>query len=354
MKTISFKSLLLSLLFAMIGGFALAASAGVAALPVAGGLFAASFLPGKAGVANMAVQKEIWMDDIVGNLFRSNPHLQFAMNADSFVLAGKVVHIQNAGNKQAVKRNRKNFPATVTLRQDADITFELDEYTSDPVKISNAEQYEESPQKRQSVIGEQSKAIAELVGDWFYKYWAPALSTQIVRTTGDAVAAHYGTNNRKKVTPKDIKDIQTLVWESDYPADGWVASLDARMMSQLTDAFTETESRDFSKYFDAEKGILGKLYGFTFLDPRSKVLRYTNDSLPIAKDPDSKILAADNAAALFWHPDAVIRALGEKEFFQDEGNPQHYGDIYSALVRAGGRIKRKDGKGVYALVQAAI
>ena len=78
--------------------------------------------------------------------------MAFAMNADSFVLAGKVVHIPNAGNKPGVQKNRSSLPATITQRTDIDITFPLDEFTSDPVKITNAEKYELSYDKRESVI----------------------------------------------------------------------------------------------------------------------------------------------------------------------------------------------------------
>ena len=35
----------------------------------------------------------------------------------------------------------------------------------------------------------------------------------------------------------------------------------------------------------------------------------------------------------------------------DEGNPLYYGDIYSFLLRLGGRIRRADNKGVLAIVQ---
>ena len=355
MKTISLKSLFLSLLLAILGGVMISAAAAVPMLPAAGGLFAASLLPGQSGVFAMAVQKEIWINDIVGNLFKANPHLNFAMNADSFVLAGKVVHIPNAGSKPAVVKNRKNFPATVTLRQDSDVTFSLDEYTSDPIKIENAEKYELSYDKRQSVIGEQSNAIAELVGDWFLRYWAPTKADMIVRTTGLAVAAHMpsATGNRKKITVADVKGMQKLFNKNNIPKDGRVAILDADMYDQLTDDMTATQYRDFSQYLNVENGTVGKLYGFTFLDSRSTVLNYTNAATPVPKDPDANGATTDNAAGLFWHRDLVVRALGEKEFFDNEGDPTHYGDIYSALVRAGGRIKREDGKGVYALVQAS-
>ena len=57
------------------------------------------------------------------------------------------------------------------------------------------------------------------------------------------------------------------------------------------------------------------------------------------------------AAALAWHEQSVCRALGKVKAFEKEGDPTYYGDIYSFLVRAGGRIMRKDLKGVAALVQ---
>lgn len=352
MKRISLKSLMFSLMFAIISGFVLSASAALPFIPVAGAVFGGSFFQMPGGLA-MAVQKEIWINDIVGNLFKANPHLNYAMNADAFVLSGKVVHIQNAGSTPAVKRNRKNFPATVTMRQDSDITFSLDEYTSDPIKISNAEQYEESPQKRASVLSEQSAAMSELVGDYFYYYWAPSLAAQIKRTTGDAVAGHYGTGNRKKMTVADLKAMQKEFNKQNIPAVGRVCSLDADMYDQLTDSMTATQYKDFSSYMNIETGVVGKLYGFTILDSRATVLRYTNDATPVVLDPETATANATNAAALFWHQDLVIRALGEKEFFENIGDPTQYGDVYSALVRAGGRIKRADGKGVFALVQAA-
>jgi len=351
-KRFSLKSLMLSLMFALFSAFAFGAAAAVPVLPIFGGLVISSFIQMPGGLAFAGVQKEIWINDIVGNLFKANPHLNFAMNADAFVLSGKVVHIQNAGGKAAVKRNRTNFPATVTQRQDVDITFVLDEYTSDPIKISNAEQYEESPEKRASVMSEQSAGISELVGDWFYRYWSPTLATQIARTTGDAVEGHYGTGNRKKVLVSDVKKMQKLMTKQGIPAEGRVACLDADMMDQFTDGLTLTQERDFSKYYDASTGVVGKLFGFVFLDARATVLRYSNASTPVPIDPDVAVAAADNGAGLFWHKDLVIRALGEKEFFEDLKNPEHYGDIYSALLRAGGRIKRNDGKGVFALVQA--
>lgn len=355
MKTISFKSLLITLMLSLLGGVMFSATAGLSALPTAGALFGASLLKGKDGVAMMAVNKEIWIEDIVGNLFKTNPHLKFAFNADAFVLQGKVVHIPNAGAKPAVKRNRENFPATVVLRQDSDITFVMDEYTTDPVKIENADKYELSYDKRRSVIGDQSDALSELVGDWFLRYWSPSLAAQIKRTTGDAEAAHLpsATGNRKKITVIDVKRMQKEFNKQNIPNGNRYAMLDADMYDQFTDDLSISQEREFSKALNEETGVVGKLFGFTFLEPRSTALRYDNTGTPVALDPDADANTTDNAAALFWHKELVIRAMGTKEFFDNEGDPEHYGDIYSALLRSGGRIKREDGKGVFALVQTA-
>lgn len=354
MRTTKILSLLMALLFNAVMAVALAPALPFSAMATFGGLTLLSLIPkGAVGVLPMAIQKEIWIDDLVGNIFKSNPHLNFAMNGDAFVLAGKVVHIPNAGTKPGVKRNRDKLPASVLIREDVDITFSLDEYTTDPILIPNAEGYELSYDKRASVTSEQSAALSELVGDWFFRYWAPSAAANIIRTTGSNVTAHYGTGNRKAVLLADVKKAKLTLDKQGVPAQGRVACLDADMYDQFTDSLTATQYRDFSAAMNAQEGVVGKLLGFTFLEPRATVLRYDNTATPVVKDPDAASATTDNGAALFWHKDMVIRALGSKEFFENEGDATYFGDIYSALLRAGGRIKRNDAKGVVALVQAA-
>lgn len=323
-------------------------------LPVFGGLTALSLIPMPSGVSFMALQKEIWLTDVVGNLFKANPHLGYAMNADGFVLAGKVVHIPNAGNKPNVEKNRTKYPATIVKRNDIDIYFVLDEFTSDPVKIDNAEKYELSYDLRNSLLGESKAAIAEMVGDWMLRYWAPSAATCIKRTSGSTtVTAHYGTGVRKIITIDDVKGIQKTMNSWSIPQEGRVALLDAEMYDQFTAQLNVTQYRDFSAAYDIKNGIIGKIYGFDFLEPRASVLKYANDTTPAVVDPGVVDNSTDNGAGLFWQKDLVVRAMGENEMFSNENDPQHYGDIYSFLLRAGGRIKRNDSKGVIALVQKA-
>jgi hypothetical protein len=62
-------------------------------------------------------------------------------------------------------------------------------------------------------------------------------------------------------------------------------------------------------------------------------------------------LATDNLASLCWHPDMVTRAIGDTKPFQNKDDALYYGDIWSMIMRAGGRKKRADNIGVYAIVQ---
>jgi len=192
-----------------------------------------------------------------------------------------------------------------------------------------------------------------LVGDWFFYYWAPSASASIIRTTGDSVTAHLGSGNRKKVAVADVKKAQLYLNKQGVAKEGRYAILDADMYDQFTDALTVTQYRDFSASYNQAEGIVGKLFGFTFLESRATVLTYDNTGTPVVKAPDASSASTDNAGGLFWQKDAVIRALGTKEFFENEKDATYYGDIYSALLRAGGRKKRNDGKGVIALVQTA-
>lgn len=297
----------------------------------------------------MAIQKEIWQGDIVEALYAANPHLMHCFNSDQYVLAGKVVHIPQAGASPGVKKNRTSLPAAVTKRTDTDITYALDEFTSDPVHIPNADTCELSYDKRNSVTLDTKNALNETVGVTMLAAWAPT-SARFIRTSGEAVPAHLNgaTGNRKKFVLKDLKAAQKQMNKDNVPTEGRYAILDADMYDQLTDQLTESQYRDFSRAYDEKTGVVGKLYGFNIMQ-RSYVLAYTGAGN--VKDPGTAGAATDNAAALCWHEASVERALGDVKFFEDLDNPQYYGDIYSALVRMGGRIRRADSKGVIAIVQ---
>jgi hypothetical protein len=145
----------------------------------------------------MAIQKEIWVNAIVGNLFKDNPFVRIAQNHDQYVLAGKVVHIPQAGDVPEVIKNRTVFPAVATRRTDVDIVYTLDEFTSTPTHIQNAEMVELSYDKIMNVLQEHLEKINEVSADELLYRWAFGLpTTNMLLTTGDAVGTHRRCNRK--------------------------------------------------------------------------------------------------------------------------------------------------------------
>jgi hypothetical protein len=341
---------LMALLFNVVVGGAVAVASGLNPLAVIGVGAALSFvLPNVSGALPMAVQKEIWMNSIVEGLFADNSFLSKAFNADEFVNAGKTVHIPNAGAPSSVTKNRLQFPATVKHRTDVDLTFNLDEFTTDPIRIPHADTVELSYNKRESVLGGDKRKLAEEVANDFIYNWSPA-AAYTKRTTGSAVAAHVpsATSNRKALVTADVLAAMNYFNEQNIPQEGRYMLIDAVMYGQLLASLTDKDSLAFHSTANIAQGIMGKLWSFNIM-MRSKAARYTSALAP--KAWTSAGATTDHGAVLAWHIDSVCRALGEVNMFDNENDPTYYGDIYSFLVRAGGRPMRNGVEGLLAIVQ---
>lgn len=295
----------------------------------------------------MALTKEIWLNDIVDNLFADNSFIARSINHSAFV-NNKTVHVPNAGSKPSVTKGRAVFPATVQTRTDNDLNYTIGEFTTDPFRVPNAEQVELSYDKRNSIIASSRSALIEAVHNDVIKAWVPS-SYEKVATTGSSVAAHQAsaTGNRKKVTLADILAVKKLFDKNNIPQNDRCFLLDYEMYNQLLDALTANQYNAFLSTADAAKGTVGQLYGFDFY-MRSDVLRVVAAGTSLA----TEAAATDSAAGLAWQKDCVSIAQGESELFEEQKSPVYYSDVFSMLVRAGGSHVRYDGKGVVVLYQA--
>ena len=295
----------------------------------------------------MAVQKEIWLASIVELLFASNSFMSKAFNADEYVVQGKTVHIPQAGAASGVSKNRSSLPATVSKRTDTDVTFVLDEYTTNPVYIPHVDTVELSYDKRESVLRQDKLKLLDEVANAFITSWLPTAATSIIKTTGEAVTAHApsATGLRKAFCKADVLAAMTKFNAANIPQEGRYLLLDAQMYSQLLKDLTQSESMAFLASADAQSGVVGKLYSFNVM------LRSTVAAVTTAGALVTTADATDCCAALAWHEQSVCRALGEVKMFDNEDDPTYYGDIYSFLVRAGGRIMRNDNAGVLSIIQ---
>lgn len=347
MKT-KLVALLSALLFNVLAGGVIAFAAGISPLAVISTGAVMSIFTAPSG-ARMAIQKEIWMSSIVEGLFADNSFLSKAFDADEFVNQGKTVHIPNAGAASGVVKNRSSFPATVTTRTDIDLTFDLDEFTTNPIRIPHADTVELAYNKLESVLRQDKAKLQEEVSESILLSWFPAIANAI-RTTGAAVAAHTdsATGVRKAFIKADVSTLMKKFNKQNIPSEGRYLLLDADMYSQLLDSLTEKDATAFHAAADIKNGIVGKLLTFNVM-MRSRVGRYTGASA--VKAWATAGAATDNAAALAWHTNSVCRAKGEVVVYDNAGDPTYYGDIYSFLLRAGGRAMRNDVAGLCAIVQ---
>jgi hypothetical protein len=302
----------------------------------------------------MAIEKEIWRKDIQEAVFDDNSFLDDAFNADENVIGGAVVHIPQSGGAGNIEKNRSTFPATIRRRTDTDIVYVLDEYTSDPVKITDADKKELSYDKRKSVIGEDTEAVKQLVADDFLYKWASSLPAgSILLTTGDAVAASApgATGQRLAAVLGDLQRAQTEMDAQGVSEANRFAMIPARLRAQLFpigSAVIQAMMQNVTPE-ERKKGIIGEVCGFK-LRSRTKAAIYSNAGT--LKAPGAVSAVDDDEAIVCWQKNAVERAKGTIDFFEDLKNPTEYGDIYSMLVRAGGRRRRADDTGVITIRQA--
>lgn len=296
----------------------------------------------------MGLQTEIWLAEIIEGLFANNSFAARSVDHSQFT-NNKKVHVPNAGSAPSVVKNRNSFPANIGARTDYDLEYDMNEYTTDPVRIPNAETVELSYDKRQSVMSVSKAALADVVyADMIYA-WIP-VSPAVIKTMGAGVLAHLpsATGSRKSFDKATVKAVKKAFDKDNIPATGRYMLIDSDMYNQLLDSLTDTEANNVIAGANPEMGTIGMYMGFGFY-MRSTVAKSTNNG--VLKAWSATPSATDCAAGIAWHDKTVSRAIGQQEMFENEKDATYFADIMSFLVRAGGASMRYDKKGVVMIYQ---
>ena len=295
----------------------------------------------------MALNTEIWINDIVEDFWPDNSFISRSVDHSSYV-NNHTVHIPQAGAAPEVTKNRSQFPASIGTRTDSDLTYNLDIYDVPPLRVQKLADVELSYDKRQSMLKQSKATLQQYVFMDILKKWIPS-GVQTVVTTGDAEAAHVhttATGNRKAMTRAEVEKIKMIFDSQDVPAEGRTILLDAVMYNQLVNSLTQAENVNFIAGADSAKGVMGKFLGFDFMMRSTLLQTAAGGTLKTGA-----AAATDCAAGLAWQQESVSRALGEVVAFENNSDPTYYGDIFSYAVRAGGSCIRSDKKGIILLYQ---
>ncbi|MEZ5195105.1 MAG: hypothetical protein R2764_01500 [Bacteroidales bacterium] len=314
----------------------------------------------------MALNQEIWRKFILDQLEADNQFLSHAYRVDEDnIVNGKIVTSSMPVHGQRLRVTVHRSPATIVNRSDADVLYLLGEFTTEPVKISDIEKVELSYNKIESVLGSHVSALREKLGDWMLFDWltknvSSSANTPVawgsgtyVATSGSAGTAN-GPNGQavKKLTAANLAQARLIMNKLNVPKENRFCLLPSIMYDELMAemASSSVANLELLKSADLPGGVLTRLYGFNIME-RSSVALMTQ-ATPTVVAPGTTEADTHGYAAICWQKDMVEAAIGEIKMFENVNDPTYYGDIYSGLLRGGGRARWANGTGVVPIVQA--
>ena len=306
----------------------------------------------------MAIQKEVWISDIQENLFANNEFINRATD-HSMWISNKTVHVPQAGANPAVSKNRAVLPATITQRTDTDLTYDMAEFTTDPILIANIEELQVNYSKRKSVLAQHVATLGDVIGNQTLYAWAPAGAGTYRKTTGSAVSsalAPTATSTRLAITLADIAAAKGILDKQNIPQTGRVLVMPADMYNAQLLAIADVYQAQSYGSSALPSGVVNRIHGFDII-VRPSVVVYDNSGTPALKAVDADgtpttEATTDNMACLAYHPSYVAKAMGDTKVFYAEDQPEYYGSYFSALQMWGSAKLRTDQKGIVAIVQA--
>lgn len=306
----------------------------------------------------MALQQEVWAKDIQDNFYQNNEFLQKSTDHSMWVNF-KTVHIPQAGAASSVEQNRSILPATISSRTDTELTYNLNEYSIDPILLTNLEEIQISYNKRASVLFNIMEALKYTVATQTLYSWAPSGSSRIVATSGSTSTLNLphstATGSRKMITIADLTKAKNILDADNVPQTGRVLLIPSYMYNiDLLNISNVAQAYAFGQPV-LPNGVVGRLMGFDIYI-RPEVLVYDNTGTPVIKavNGDGSLTSAaatDQGAAIAYHPSFVGTAMGAIKMFYRENDPTYYGNVLSGLIMHGASKLRTDQKGIVAIVQ---
>lgn len=306
-----------------------------------------------------ALDKQLWISTIQAQLYKNDEFLNTVGQDHSGYVNNITVNVPQAGTNPTVSKNLNVFPAPVGSRTDSNLTYNIDLYYSQPIRIGIDETQYISYDKRASVLDAHLKKMRNVIGNNTLYKWAPTASaTAQVLTSGSAVGtalAPGATGTRNAATYSDFTKCASILDQQNLGPDERYAIIPAAMYWQLT---TDT---NISKYLEygaspvVPSGKIPMLAGFKLI-MRSSVVVYDNTGTRVIKTigddgEPSSTATTDNLGALFISSSYVAKAFGSIDVFTQNNDPKYYGDIISTVVAQGATKLRTGGEGIVALIQ---
>jgi hypothetical protein len=351
---ISLSRVLINIALAfVIGMFLNSAVVGVGVFALGTGaqiLFKKSFT---AGSLAFALQTEVWIADIQEKLYYGNEFLFLAQDHSEFI-SNKTVHVPIAGNSPAVVKNRTAVNTDPIERTDTELTYDLDNYTTDPILVKSVDDLQVSYAKRQSVLASHIATLSDTIATSTLQKWAVSVSaTHVIRTTGantGTLPNATATGTRLKTTKEDLARASARMDLDKVPEKERYMVMPAVMFYDL---FTDSDLVRSRATVNADmlaKGVIAELFGFNIIK-RGEVVRYTSAGTNTLVPAGTADAVTDCAGAVGFSRFMTSQALGSIMVYTNEGDATKYGDVFSAEVNHGAHYLRPNNVGRVSIAQ---
>lgn len=313
------------------------------------------------------IQPEVWLPDLVKSLFMDNEFLMRSVN-DSDYVNYKTVHKPQEAAGVAWVKNRVwgAAPSDATDRADTILSYNIDEWTSELMRVLNIDVLQLSYDKRRAVLDQMLKIGKETIANNMLYNWGASTSGNILRTsgfrnndeTGGIVTSNLNhvndtaTGSRNVFGLYDMKRAFTAASKWKLGKKGWVMVMTPNMYQELLDDMLASKYRSHTPDVDPKTGIVDKVMNFDIYT-RDEVLTYTNAATPVRKAVGAAAATTDNDGVLFWSERAVCAAIGANKLMYNPDQAAYGGDVMRGFIYMGGSKERTSEIGVGAIVQGA-
>ncbi len=265
----------------------------------------------------MALNKEVWIDQIKESFYPSGNFLEKSVNFSEFVDNNKL-HIPSAGIDPKVLINNNTYPIKTVRRDDDDNVITLDKFETENTLVRRPDTIEYSYDKLESVIKQHRSTLLKAVSVKAAHAYAPLEDTEntpVIVTTGQI------TEGRRRLSFEDILLLKERFDTAGIPIEDRYLILHPKHVSDLL----REDIKTFKELTDLKDGEPFKFAGFgVFQFPLMPTYIVEENKLKKVTFGEEN---TQQFASVAFQADEVMRADGEIYMYSKVDDPSERATI---------------------------
>lgn len=266
----------------------------------------------------MALNKQVWIKQILEGFYPDDSFLQKPVNYSEFVENNRL-HIPSAGLDPQVLINNTTYPISTVERLDDDNEIVLDKFETENTLIRRPDAIEYSYDKSESVIRQHRATLRKSVATKAIHAFAPdadTVDTPVITTTGIVASG-----NRRRLTFADILTLKERFDDAEIPLEERYIVLHPKHVSDLL----LEDLKLFKDITSIKDGEPFKFAGFGFYSfaqmPTYSVVNGALKKIAFSAQKSNQF------ASVAFYAKEVMKADGETYMYASVDDPKERGTI---------------------------